>query len=44
MSIAALCFIPDWPRAIAEMVSRERVAIGLLHWHTAAEVPRDGHR
>lgn len=33
MSVAALCFVPDWPRAVAEVVrvSRQRFAIGLLN-------------
>ena len=33
MSITALCFVPDWPRAIAEIVrvTRDRFAIGLLN-------------
>ncbi len=37
LSIAALCFVPDWPSAIAEIVrvSRDRFAIGLLNRHSA---------
>jgi SAM-dependent methyltransferase len=36
VSIAALCFIADWPRAIREMVrvARRRVALGLLNRHS----------
>ena len=36
MSITALCFVSDWPRALAEIVrvSRERFAIGLLNRHS----------
>jgi len=35
-SIAALCFVSDWPRAISETVrvSRDRFAIGLLNRHS----------
>ncbi|MGE0674755.1 MAG: class I SAM-dependent methyltransferase [Methylibium sp.] len=46
MSIAALCFIPEWPRAITEIVrvSRERFAIGLLNRRSALYLSkgRDG--
>lgn len=36
MSIAAPCFVSDWPRAVAEIarVCRDRFAIGLLNRHS----------
>jgi SAM-dependent methyltransferase len=36
MSVAALCFVKDWPSALAEIVrvTRRRFALGLLHRHS----------
>ncbi len=36
LSVTALCFVPDWPRALAEMVrvARRRVVLGLLNRHS----------
>ena len=36
ISVTALCFIPDWPRALGEIVRvcRKRFAIGLLNRHS----------
>lgn len=45
MSIAALCFVADWPRAIAEIarVTRERFAIGLLNRHSPLYLRKGRH-
>lgn len=46
VSVTALCFIDDWPRALAEMarVARRRVVVGLLNRHSLLwwEKGRDG--
>lgn len=36
ISVAALCFIDDWPRALSEMarVARRRIVVGLLNRHS----------
>lgn len=36
VSLTALCFVPDWPRAVAEMVrvARHRFVLGLLNRHS----------
>lgn len=33
LSVTALCFVPDWPRALSEIVrvTRDRFVVGLLH-------------
>lgn len=45
MSIAALCFVSDWPRAIAETmrVSRDRFAIGLLNRRSVLYLRKGRH-
>lgn len=45
MSITALCFVPDWRRAIAEIVrvTRERFAIGLLNRHSMLYLHKGRH-
>ncbi len=45
MSIAALCFVADWPRAIAEIVrvTRQRFAIGLLNRHSLLYLRKGRH-
>lgn len=45
MSIAALCFVSDWPRAIAESVRvcRGRFAIGLLNRHSVLHLRKGRH-
>lgn len=45
MSIAALCFVSDWQRAIAETVrvSRHRFAIGLLNRHSVLYLRKGRH-
>lgn len=45
MSIAALCFVPDWPHAIAEIVrvTRERFAIGLMNRHSMVYLRKGRH-
>lgn len=45
MSITALCFVPDWPRAIAEIVrvTRERFAIGVLNRHSVLYLRKGRH-
>lgn len=36
VALTSLCFVPDWPRAVAEMVrvARRGVALGLLNRHS----------
>jgi SAM-dependent methyltransferase len=45
MSIAALCFVSDWPSAIAEIarVCRDRFAIGLLNRHSVLYLRKGRH-
>ena len=45
MSIAALCFVADWPRAVAEIVrvTRDRFAIGLLNRHGTLYMRKGRH-
>jgi ubiquinone/menaquinone biosynthesis C-methylase UbiE len=45
MSVAALCFVSDWPRAIAETVRvcRDRFAIGLLNRHSVLYLRKGRH-
>jgi ubiquinone/menaquinone biosynthesis C-methylase UbiE len=45
MSIAALCFVSDWPRAIAEIarVCRDHFAIGLLNRHSLLYLRKGQH-
>jgi SAM-dependent methyltransferase len=45
MSITALCFVPDWRCAIAEIVrvTRERFAIGLLNRHSMLYLRKGFH-
>lgn len=45
VSVAALGFIPDWPRALAEMVrvARKQIVVGVLNRHSVLWRQKGGH-
>lgn len=45
MSVTALCFVPDWPRALAEIVrvARKRFVVGLLNRYSLLALDKGRH-
>jgi SAM-dependent methyltransferase len=45
VSVTALCFVKDWPRALAEIVrvARRRIVVGLLNRHSLLYLQKGRH-